>query len=571
MRIILRILAAFLGAVAASHLAHSQQQEIEAYVYGQSQATQPYSSGLLIPAIPNPNRFSLLSIPANAFLYTSGVPNAPFLSGSGGGFQGLTGSAATALLSPCTSTVQGVVPTPPNDATKFLNGKCSFASSGSVSPDVMGAPHNGTSDDSSGFSAALATGIPVQMVCNGTPYKLTSNVIIATPAHLMGCGTILGSPINLSGASAGITITSSGVIVENVHEVGDRTTGQVGIKLTGGSRDLVRNVQVELADICFQQGVGAGVINNWEHIYGRNCKSIFATFQDGIGPIIDEALYDTDVGSYADPQGIVVETEGVFMTRADILDTTYPLIIQCNGAHHANGPIWGEYGLNFFDISQQGVLITNQSGGGCSVRGEHFHGTWFATSTNNGLTVTTDSLSSIQTVLCDGCQIHNNGAHGVSLSGNSNDIIFNGSIISGNGSASGSAYDNVKIATTAPLDTIVFNGGIIGRAEGETALPKYNLEITTPSYVRITGTYFDVGGVTTANIVNPGGANIQTDGLSGFETTASTLGPCTTGNAGNRTSISDATSGTFGAPVGSGGSHHVLAYCDVSVSGWVVH
>jgi hypothetical protein len=64
------------------------------------------------------------------YLNITGVPAHSFLgnnTGSPANAIAMTQTQATAELNPCTSALQGLVPAPPNDTTKFLRGDCAFA------------------------------------------------------------------------------------------------------------------------------------------------------------------------------------------------------------------------------------------------------------------------------------------------------------------------------------------------------------------------------------------------------------------------------------------------------------
>jgi hypothetical protein len=401
-------------------------------------------------------------------------------------------------------------------------------------PEIWGSPHDGAADDGPAIQAMLsaaAAGMPASRLgfrCTNRSYIIRTGVTITSPMHLSGCSN-KSLPILIRNAITAFNVTAPGVIIENMYMMGDRTSGQIGINNIG-SQNLVHNVRVDLTDIGVQQGLGAGFMNRYERVSGRNSKSYFLTLLDGVGPVVDDVFYDTDgvwyscKPCYAAPTGagILLETEGAIITHHDIIHGgAASLMINAHAAHHASGPIWAEIGQGYFDSTDNGagVLINNQSGGTVPIRGIHFIGTWMATGLY-GLKTATDPLSYIDTVFCDGCQIHNNVYDGVLLTGNTSRLILGNSIISSNdapmppgfGKKIPGMYANLNFQQTATKDAglVVVNGGYVGRAEGWSHRPHYNLSAaTTGIEIWITGTFFDAAGAITANINNAGPANIH--------------------------------------------------------------
>ena len=63
----------------------------------------------------------------NGSTATPGGPNGSIQYNNSNVFGGYTFTQLTALLNPCTATMQGLVPAPPNNTTTFLRGDCTFA------------------------------------------------------------------------------------------------------------------------------------------------------------------------------------------------------------------------------------------------------------------------------------------------------------------------------------------------------------------------------------------------------------------------------------------------------------
>jgi hypothetical protein len=422
---------------------------------------------------------------------------------------------------------------------KSADGKCWISDLGDriAVPEIWGAPHDGTSDDGPAIRAMVAAasaGMPVNSLgfrCTNRSYVIKTRVTLFSPMRLSGCSQ-QSAPVLVRNSVTAINITASGVVLENLYLRGDRTAGQVGVNNLG-SQNLIRNVRVELTDIGIQQGVGAGFLNRYERISGRNVKSYFLALEDGIGPVVDDIFYDTDGVWYScDPcypspigGGILLETEGTIIAHSDIIHGgAAGLLINANASHHANGPNWSEIGQGYFDSTDKGpgVLINNQSGGSVPIRGTHFMGTWMATGLN-GLKTQTDGESTIDTVLCDGCQIHNNVYDGVLLTGNTFRVVFGDSIFANNdapmppgfGNKAAGAYANLNFQQTARTDggLVVINGGYVGRADGWAHRPHYNLNAeANGATIAINGTYFDTAGTIDANINNRGPSKIRFHG-----------------------------------------------------------
>jgi hypothetical protein len=389
-------------------------------------------------------------------------------------------------------------------------------------PEIWGAPHNGIANDAPAINEMFASAVPTAsygLVCKGTAYVLTSGVMIANPVHFSGCGQ-QSTNFAVAGAITGFTITASGVVFENAYLTGSRTSGQVGISQLG-STNVVRNVQANLFDTAFLQPVGAGFKNRWENILGRNAASYFVALRDGVGPVVDGAFYDTDgpwyTGSYRVPTGaaILLETEGALIENYDIIHGGTGLLITANAADHPNGPIWAKIGQGYFDSGVgPGVVISNRTSGAILIKGTQFEGMWSATNTV-GFYTTTDATSLIDTVMCTGCQIHNNSYDGVKLTGNTFRVSFDGAQIGGNDAPFPSGWPGIKTSgiycnieflqsSAVALGLTTISGGQIGRIFGWTTQPNYNICENVPGLsILINGTYLDGLGVLTANLSDP--------------------------------------------------------------------
>jgi hypothetical protein len=398
-----------------------------------------------------------------------------------------------------------------------------------IVPEIWGAPHNnGSTDDGPFFNAMFAAAAAnnwnnFSLVCNGTPYIIQSNVTASTPVTFRGCGS-MSNIIQLHNAVT-FAFTGAGSVISDLGIQGDLTSGQVGISVSG-SEATARNVRVTLADTCFLEPVGSGPMIKWDHPSGRNCASYFMDIQDGVGPNIDEPLYDTDGTWYAcspcynvpTAGGIVIETEGAIVNRPEMIHGGAGGGIEfiANGSHHANGPIYEKVidGWSDSNFAGPSVHLVNNTGGATPMHNLFFNGVAFTTSAV-GLKIETDGSSAIDTVVLNGGQVGNNIYDGIITSGNLGRFYINGTVVGGNDAVyvpypgflkvSGT-YSNISLnhRNTNAFGASRIVGAEIGRYDTFTSSPNYNLKIANGILIDMLGTFFDSGGARTANTLIPG-------------------------------------------------------------------
>jgi hypothetical protein len=131
------------------------------------------------------------------YLNITGVPAHSFLgnnTGSPANAIAMTQTQATAELNPCTSALQGLVPAPPNDTTKFLRGDCAFA-----------VPHGYLAGQLVTFNstATLPTGLTA-----GTVYCVIAAGLATNTYQVSAtCG---GAAVNTSSAGSGTFTEQAG-------------------------------------------------------------------------------------------------------------------------------------------------------------------------------------------------------------------------------------------------------------------------------------------------------------------------------------------------------------------------
>lgn len=158
-------------------------------VYIGNTSSQPVSSALAFTNITGSLQLNQIQTIGVGFLGNSSGTAVPSL---------LTATQATALLNACTSTLQGLVPAPPNSATQFLNGTCAWSTPSAIAPGpatvnatTLGADPTGVNDNASTINTAISGGKTNLYFPAGT-YKFNS----ALTASI--------------GGTAGLTITGDG-------------------------------------------------------------------------------------------------------------------------------------------------------------------------------------------------------------------------------------------------------------------------------------------------------------------------------------------------------------------------
>jgi hypothetical protein len=152
--------------------------------------------------------------------------------GSTGNLGNLTQAQLTAELNPCTSVLKGLVPLPPNDSSKFLDGTCSFSTppASAVNPanvaitggSIVGTaiscatPVNGADCVPKGYVDNLAVGL----VTHTQVTAATAAVLPNTPTYSngsSGVGATLTSASNTALVVDGVTVSSltTRVLVKN--------------------------------------------------------------------------------------------------------------------------------------------------------------------------------------------------------------------------------------------------------------------------------------------------------------------------------------------------------------------
>jgi hypothetical protein len=153
---------------------------------------------------------------------------------AGGTPADLSATQATALLNPCTTALKGLVPAPPNDATKYLDGTCNF----SLPP---GSSYNPASVSITGgtISGVLVTGL-------AAPQNAAD---AANKAYVDGVAAGLAIHTQVMEATAGAVLPNSPTYANGSSGVGSTLTAGANIALvidgqtvsTLGSRVLVKD------------------------------------------------------------------------------------------------------------------------------------------------------------------------------------------------------------------------------------------------------------------------------------------------------------------------------------------
>lgn len=201
----------------------------------------------------------------------------------------LTATQVTAEMNPCSSVLKGMVPTPPNDATKYLDGTCAFST-----PAISSSSFNNPTITGGTMTGTIITGLTTPVNAGdaatkqyvdgiGTAARWHQNVSVASAAALpnspsysngsSGVGATLTAGANAALVVDGVTVSTLGtrVLAKNqaagaqngIYTLTQAGTGGVPWILTRAT-DFDVAVDGEIAASAFVF-VGAGTLagNSW--------------------------------------------------------------------------------------------------------------------------------------------------------------------------------------------------------------------------------------------------------------------------------------------------------------------
>jgi hypothetical protein len=502
-----------------------------------------------------------------------------------GPFATATAAAATAALNPCTSTLQGLVPAPPNNTTTFLRGDCTWTAptGGYAGGYALMTPHvgqtGGASDawlvhdmfgnDISSICAgtqsqclkqfiqyASANGQPARLVCEESKTKTTQTGVLNGTNIITGLSNTalfsVGDYVVVYGANN--TLLPS---FTQVTSIDSSTQIHVNNSATG-SATVTLNFTNTIVDINGSEQITFPPLEDW-WFEASQCNITFSAAVNGPGFSFDSVMASHFVWN------------GIIVYQPAVASDSYIVEFRPVNPVPKDGIITVTSSYFRFEVMAAnptaiGVIryaIDLASIGGNTFDFIEVNGGQF------GIVANAACVTCVfQQNIINAPNIHSNTTAGVIIGGiTTNQANYGTNIWHVNISSTATCFttwgyqDEVNAACSAATNGLVFNTGATGNS--------YNLAYTPG----VTGPLIDNGTNNSGflnGLIKATNAWISAKRLNAIAGNTAALPTCGSATApeGSLASVTDANSNVWGAGVAGGGANHILAYCDGS--GWTI-
>ncbi len=291
--------------------------------------------------------------------------------------------------------------------------------------------------DTNAIKAAVAAASDGDVIYfpQATSYKISSQVTVPDRVIIEGNN----NAFILSNGITAFDLTGPDTIIQNMVITGDRTTGQVAIKLYADNI-TVRNIRLYLLDTGIW--VAGGV---WHHIIkirSQDIKTTVLNIGNIVGTRVIDFNYNTNTGSYSQPtRGILLQGEGCILSHMDFIHAGRCVEILASSVHN---PTWNIFSSCTFDTSVNGLYIS-QTSSSYFVRGQIFNNCWFGSHSGAGVYLAASQL--LDGLIFNGCHFINNAHQAIYMSGSIDNVDINGCVF-GTNSAGTTTYATIDTNAT---------------------------------------------------------------------------------------------------------------------------